>query len=131
MSIRVLVIDESPVVRGAAERSLIEAGYEAISAADGREGLRVWREVHPDLVVADIMMPQRDGIETIMSIRRQQPGAAILATTCFSHGGTIDFPGLLRRLGADDVLAKPFAPETLLEKVDRLSAPTLLKRDAA
>jgi CheY-like chemotaxis protein len=120
MSISVLVIDDSNVVRHAVERTLSGAGYAAVAAADGEEGIRLWQEARPGLVITDIMMPERDGIETIMEIRRRCPDAKILAMTGFRHSGSVDFAEMLRRLGADDVLIKPFDPEVLLAKVDRL-----------
>jgi CheY-like chemotaxis protein len=120
MSIRVLVIDDSKVVRRTVEAMLRDAGYAALAAADGREGMEMWRETQPDLVLTDIMMPERDGIETMMEIRRHCPQAKILAMTGFRHSGSVDFGEMLRRLGADDVLIKPFDPEVLLAKVDRL-----------
>ncbi|HUJ97474.1 MAG TPA: response regulator [Stellaceae bacterium] len=120
MSISVLVIDDSNVVRHAVERTLSGAGYSAVAAADGEEGIRLWQEARPGLVITDIMMPERDGIETIMEIRRRCPDAKILAMTGFRHSGSVDFAEMLRRLGADDVLIKPFDPEVLLAKVDRL-----------
>lgn len=120
MSIRVLVIDDSKVVRRTVEAMLRDAGYAALAASDGREGMEMWRETQPDLVLTDIMMPERDGIETMMEIRRHCPQAKILAMTGFSHSGSVDFGEMLRRLGADDVLIKPFNPEVLLAKVDRL-----------
>lgn len=120
MSICVLVIDDSKVVRRTVETTLTEAGYFAVAASDGSEGMRVWKETRPGLVITDIMMPECDGIEMMMEIRQHCPQAKILAMTGFRHSGSVDFAEMLRRLGADDVLIKPFAPEVLLAKVDRL-----------
>ena len=122
MSVRVLIIDDSKVVRRSVEHSLAGAGYSVVAAADGSEGVRLWQETQPELVITDIMMPERDGIETMMEIRRHCPQAKIVAMTGFRHSGSVDFPEMLRRLGADDVLTKPFAPDVLLAAVDRLLA---------
>lgn len=120
MNISVLVIDDSKTVRLSVERSLSQAGYAVRAAPDGREGVRLWQEMQPALVITDIMMPERDGIETMMEIRRRAPRAKILAMTGYNHSGSVDFPEMLRRLGADDVLTKPFGPEALLAKVATL-----------
>lgn len=120
MSIRVLVIDDSAVMRRLVMMTLNDAGYAAYSASDGEEGMRLWQQTEPELVITDIMMPERDGIETIMEIRRHRPRAKILAMTGFRHSGSVDFAEMLQRLGADDVLVKPFDPEVLLTRVDRL-----------
>jgi DNA-binding response OmpR family regulator len=93
--------------------------------------VQVWQEMQPELVVTDIMMPERDGIETMIEIRRHCPQAKILAMTGFRHSGSVDFGEMLRRLGADDVLIKPFDPEVLLAKVDRLVSRDPTARSAA
>ncbi|HXZ00593.1 MAG TPA: response regulator [Stellaceae bacterium] len=127
MTISVLVVDDSKTLCRSLGTLLSEAGYSAATARSGEEGLRLWQEIQPELVITDVMMPERDGIEMIMDIRRHRPQAKILAMTAFRHSGTVDFADMLRRLGADDVLIKPFAPEVLLTKVDRLiSLPTAL-----
>jgi DNA-binding response OmpR family regulator len=131
MSSSVLVIEDSKVVRLSVERSLAAAGYDVVAAQDGSEGMRLWQEAQPDLVITDIMMPQRDGIETIMEIRRLSPQAKILAMTGFRHTGSVDFAEMLRNLGADDVLTKPFASEVLLAKVDAMLKRAPLRRELA
>lgn len=120
MSLSILVVDDSKTILRAVETTLSEAGYAVIAAANGSEGVRLWEEAQPELVITDIMMPERDGIETMMEIRRRRPHAKILAMTGFRHSGSVDFGEMLLRLGADDVLIKPFGPEVLLAKVDRL-----------
>jgi DNA-binding response OmpR family regulator len=65
-------------------------------------------------------MPERDGIETIMEIRRHAPTAKILAMTGYRLAEGVEFPEMLRHLGADEVLTKPFGPDLLLAKVDAL-----------
>lgn len=120
MAISVLIVDDSKTVCRSVETLLCEAGYSASTAYTGKEGMRMWQEIQPELVVTDIMMPERDGIEMMMEIRRHRPQAKILAMTAFHHSGSVDFADMLRQLGADDVLIKPFAPEVLLAKVDRL-----------
>lgn len=120
MTTSILVIEDSKALRLIVEHSLSQAGYRVTSAEDGSEGVRLWEETQPELVITDIMMPERDGIETIREIRRQKPHAKILAMTGFYHSGSIDFADMLRRLGADDVLTKPFLPKALLAKVDAM-----------
>jgi len=117
MTTSILVIEDSKTLRLAVEHSLSEAGYNVTTAPDGFEGMRLWHETRPELVITDIMMPERDGIETIQEIRRKAPQAKILAMTGYCRAGSIDFPDMLRRLGADDVLTKPFLPNALLAKV--------------
>jgi CheY-like chemotaxis protein len=62
---RILVIDDDPLVRRTMERLLQKSGYEVRLAADGIEGLRAFRTQRPDLVITDIIMPQKEGLDTI------------------------------------------------------------------
>jgi DNA-binding response OmpR family regulator len=120
MTVSILVIDDSRTIRRSVQLSLVQAGYKVIAAGDGVEGVRLWQEAQPDLVITDIMMPERDGIETILEIRRRAPLTKILAMTGFRLDSSLEFPAMLRHLGADDVLTKPFGPDLLLAKVDAL-----------
>ena len=113
---RVLIIDDDAEMRMALERTLKQAGYEVISAADGNEGLKVCRAGPLDLVITDLFMPNKEGMETIMELRRDFPKTAIIAMS-----GASDTALLLttaRLLGAARTLHKPFRPEELLMAVE-------------
>ena len=118
MNPRVLVIDHDRNARRVVERTLQRAGYRVISAFDGAEGLRLWRHTRPDLVITEIVMPEKDGIETMLEIRKLEPKAKILAMTGYIQRGAVNFLEIIRSLGADGVLAKPFVGEQLLAEVD-------------
>lgn len=118
----ILVIDDDAQVRNLIVRVLTDAGHTLSEAEDGDEGLNRIVADEPNLVITDILMPNREGIETIMQIKRQYPTVKILA---ISGGG--DFVGhsyldTAKRLGADDVIPKPFKRSVLLEAVKRLLA---------
>jgi CheY-like chemotaxis protein len=119
---KILVIDDDPVVRKVIVKILERHGYQVVSAEDGRRGLAVFRTEQPDLVITDMIMPEKEGIETIREICRQRPDARIVA---ISGGGRIksaDFLAMAKKLGATDVLAKPFEPAALLGCVARCLA---------
>lgn len=120
MNIWVLVIDDDEATRRSVTDILNDAGYSAIAASSGGDGLRLWEETRPELVVADLAMPARDSIDTMMALRRSGPPVKLLAMTGLPHQGSADLAETLRRLGADDVVHKPLEPEVLLAKVDRL-----------
>src|SRR5437588_215958 len=76
---RILVIDDDALLRGAIRVVLESAGYEVLEAGDGNAGLRLYREPGADLLVVDLFMPERDGLEVIRAVRAEAPQAKIIA----------------------------------------------------
>lgn len=116
----VLVVDDDPTIRAIVTELLRDEQHAIIEAADGDEALRALDANPAELVVLDMLMPNRDGLETILEIRRRHPGVRILA---ISSGGNIGVGNLLnmaRVFGADETLAKPLSFVTFAETVDRL-----------
>ena len=123
---KVLVIDDDDQVRRMATKILSAEGHEVIAAANGLQGVAQCRANRPALVVTDIIMPEQEGIETILTIRREWPQIKIIAISGGGVGG-IDVLQMARILGADDVLPKPFRAGDLRRRVraldlDRVSA---------
>ncbi len=118
---RVLIIDDDTQVRGMIYKMLNEEGHEILVAANGEEGMQIIKsEPEIDLVITDLIMPEKEGIETIMEIRQDFSHIRILA---ISGGGRIDAKGYLsmaKQLGADLTLAKPFVKQELIEAVQEL-----------
>lgn len=117
---RVLVVDDDEQIRLVMRRSLERAGYEVFEMSDGSHATAVVRERRPDVVLTDIIMPEKEGLETIRELRREFPELAIVA---MSGGGRIDhhtYLGLARKLGAAATLAKPFMPQDLIATVRRV-----------
>lgn len=113
----VLVIEDDTVLLSAMTDWLKAEGYRVMAAADGGRGLDLFRQMKADIVVTDIIMPEREGIETLMALKALAPETPILA---ISGGGRVpagDFLTLAKSLGADGVLAKPFRREAFLERV--------------
>lgn len=125
----VLIIDDEPMIRHLVARVLDRAGYPTVSAANGRQGLARFHQYRPVLVITDIIMPEREGIETIRQIRREAPSLPIIAISGSTRVDGPDFLAMARELGATDVLRKPFEPLDLLARVTRcLGAPRLVDR---
>jgi DNA-binding NtrC family response regulator len=96
------------------------AGHEVVTATTGKEALRQARSRNFDLVITDIVMPDGDGIETIVEVRRRHPGTKIIA---ISGGGRIsagDYLPVAEKLGAAGTIAKPISAGQLLALVDRV-----------
>lgn len=109
----VLVIDDEAIVRMTLARMLELAGYRVLQAANGVEGLKVFAREHIDLVICDIIMPEKEGIETIGEIRCKNRTVKIIAMSGGGRMGSGGFLDMAMRLGADHTLAKPFDREDL------------------
>jgi CheY-like chemotaxis protein len=119
---RVLIIDDDAQLRGLLRLLLEEAGFDVVEACNGREGVQVFRCLHPDLVLCDIYMPEQDGLETIRQLRRHSPTVKIIALSGGAFGGMVDMLPLARRLGAAVCLHKPFTSSRLLQAVEHVLA---------
>jgi CheY-like chemotaxis protein len=116
---KILIIDDNSAVRATMARILELAGYETITAGDGNEGLIRMRQDQPDLIITDIIMPEKEGIETIRQILIERPGMKIMAVSGGGRHANMDFLEVARKLGAMEVLEKPFEPDDLVNRVSR------------
>ena len=114
---RVLVMDDDAVLRGALRVALEAAGYEVLDAADGETGLRLHDEHGADLVLVDIFMPERDGLEVIRALRAAIPRPKIVAMSGGGRIGEFDVLQAAAALGAARTLQKPFEPHVLLAAI--------------
>jgi CheY-like chemotaxis protein len=109
----ILIIDDDASMRGSLAQTLERLGYRVSVAADGKAGVARAAESPPDLVITDLIMPEKEGLETIMELRQSHPRIKIIA---MSGGGRLsneDYLHLAKRFGAAVTLAKPFAREEL------------------
>jgi CheY-like chemotaxis protein len=118
---RILVIDDDADLRAVMLEALELAGHEVFAAADGALGLELQREHPADVVITDIFMPDKEGIETIRELRQEFPGIKIIA---MSGGGLyVKKSGYLStasEVGAATILRKPFDQKTLLDAVSEV-----------
>lgn len=112
----VLVVDDEPTIAEVVARYLERAGYDAPTAADGLEALRLAAERAPDLIVLDVMLPEIDGLE-VMRRLGEGDGARVPVILLTAKGEHDDRLVGLRR-GADDYVVKPFSPSELVARVD-------------
>ncbi|GAB3717261.1 response regulator transcription factor [Amycolatopsis oliviviridis] len=110
---RVLVVDDDETVRDVVRRYLEVAGFEVDVAGDGTEGLRLFSETGPDLVVLDVMMPGLNGLEVCRRLRQVSQVPVVMLTALGEEENRI--AGL--QLGADDYVTKPFSPKELALRV--------------
>ena len=123
---RILIIDDESQIRSMLRLMLERAGYEVIEAADGMEGIRQYRDNPADLIITDLIMPNKDGIGMIIELKKEFPRVKIIAMS----GGGVNRPeGYLdgaKKLGATRTLTKPIDRDEMLAAVKET-----LKEDAA
>lgn len=120
ISPRVLLIDDDLESLRQMKVAFVNAGYEVETAPDGQAGLARFVERPTDLVVTDIIMPNREGIETIVAVKKARPSVKLLAVSGGYRVGPSDFLDLARHVGADAVLAKPFRLVDLVKRASEL-----------
>jgi CheY-like chemotaxis protein len=118
---RILIIDDDDGLRHMLVLMLERSGYEVVDAGDGREGLAKLQQQSFDLVVTDLIMPEQEGLETIMSIRRDYPSMKIVAMSGGSRMSPFDFLPAAKGLGAAATLKKPFGRDEFLATVKQLA----------
>ena len=117
---RVLVVDDDAEIRQLLQLALTQAGYEVAEAADGVEACRVQREEPADLVITDIVMPEKEGLETIQDLRRDTPHVKIIAISGGGCSTADNYLSMATAFGADASLEKPFRIAELLAELQRL-----------
>ncbi|MDQ7834290.1 MAG: response regulator [Humidesulfovibrio sp.] len=116
---RILVVDDDADVREMVCRILESNGYVAIPAAGGRQAVERLQTDTPDLVITDVVMPEVDGFEVLLKLRLLTPGVGALV---MSGGGRLEpeaYLGMATKLGAYDILRKPFTKAEILKAVKR------------
>lgn len=116
----ILVIDDDASVREVVSEMLRLEGHEVTIAENGREATTMLAERDFDLVITDLIMPEKEGIETISEIRRTDSRIPIVAISGGGRLGPGDYLETARYIGADATLAKPFARQELLTTIDAL-----------
>ena len=117
----ILIIDDDAAVRSSLQ-FLLEADHHEVLAASGYDsGLALYRTHQPPIVITDLVMPGRAGIDLIAELKSSAPEVAIIAMSGGGRPGGADILEQARARGADAILAKPFEPEALLAIIERLS----------
>lgn len=119
---RILLIDDDESVRTMLRKTLVHFGHTVIEARNGKEGLELFPQARADLIITDIVMPEKEGIEVLMELRTKQPPVKIIAISGGGRGSAVDYLHIAQQLGAAKVLAKPFANEVLMAAINELLA---------
>ena len=113
MAEKILLVDDEESILDVSKRYLERDGYHVITAANGEEAIKIWTEEKPDLIVLDLMMPFKDGMETAEEIREIDDVPIIMLTALGQERDRL----LGLTVGADDYLTKPFSPRELVLRV--------------
>lgn len=118
----ILMIDDNPQLRELLQTALTKLGYEVTSASDGAEAIRVIADRTFDVVITDLLMPEKDGIEVIGELKRKQPHARIIAMSGGGRGSREHYLQTAKGLGAHVLLGKPFSVSELSAALDQAFA---------
>jgi len=116
----ILIIDDDDQIRRVLRKTLERDGYKVADAPNGKEGIRLYRENPADLVITDIIMPEKEGIETIIELKRDFPEVKIIAMSGGGHIGPEGYLQDAKMLGAQRTLTKPIERNELLKTVMEL-----------
>ncbi|UCH11559.1 MAG: response regulator [Fidelibacterota bacterium] len=122
----ILIIDDSSYQRTALRDMLYQAGYHAVEAADGQEGLERIAEFNPDCIVSDLLMPRMGGLELLEALQKLNSAPPIIIVTSSRQQGVRE---RCLELGAAAFLNKPLGEDLLLSAVRNTLEPTPSSRD--
>jgi DNA-binding response OmpR family regulator len=117
---RILVIDDNLDLARALIKRLERSGHSAIMAADGNAGLAIFRAERIDLILTDILMPEKEGLETIRELRKENQVVPIIAMSGGGYATGTDYLRLAMKFGANASLQKPFEQHELVALVAEL-----------
>ncbi|CAN5408142.1 response regulator [soil metagenome] len=116
----ILVIDDDAIIRRMLMERLTDAGYQVFEAGHGNEGLKVMRAEPADLVLCDLYMPEKEGLETIQELRRNYPELKIIAMSGGNRKSPVDLLPIAKSMGANETIHKPFKLAELVQLIDSM-----------
>ncbi len=120
----VLIIEDDQVIRRSVVQGLKEAGYDCSEAEEGTRGMQLAREMHPDIILLDVMLPGKTGFEVMAELRQQGIKVPVIMLT--ARGAVEDrIDGLTA--GADDYVVKPFSFLELLARIEAVTRRSMNK----
>jgi DNA-binding NtrC family response regulator len=117
---RILVIDDDIQILEMLRQTLEHEGYEVIDAHNGKEGMKLYREAPTDLIITDIIMPEKEDIETIMELKQDFPDVKIIAISGGGRIGAKECLHLAKKLGARRTFTKPVPRQDMIKAVKEL-----------
>jgi two-component system, chemotaxis family, chemotaxis protein CheY len=112
---RILIVDDDASIRALYSKTLRLAGFEVITAQNGKEGAKAAQEFQPDLIILDLVMPEQEGIETLLELQSKYPEIPVIAMS--GAIGASEYLHVADLLGARQTLQKPVKPDELIRTV--------------
>ncbi|MCM3870341.1 MAG: response regulator [Pyrinomonadaceae bacterium] len=117
---RILIVDDDDQFRTMLTAVLVRAGYEVQEATDGGQAIKLYGASPTDLVITDLVMPGKEGLEMIVEFKQLYPEAKLIAISGGGRGGSQDYLTMAKAFGAQRVLAKPFSNREILELISQV-----------
>lgn len=114
----ILIIDDERQIRKMLRQMIEKKGYHVLEASDGSQGIHCVKNNHIDLIITDIFMPEKEGIETIIELKRDYPDITIFAMSGGGSVGPETFLKITNQLGVVETFTKPIDRESLLKAID-------------
>lgn len=120
MDISILLVDDDEQFRAMLSEALTGEGYQVLEASDGEQAIKLYAARPTDLVITDLVMPEKEGLEMIVEIKRLFAGVKIIAISGGGRGNSPSFLKMAKAFGAQRVLAKPFLHSEILEAISQV-----------
>ena len=121
--LKILVVEDDTLTRVTLCKLFQRMNFETCEACNGFMAMKMLHHENPDVIVTDLLMPDKEGLETIAEIRRENQDIKIVAMSGGGHTRNTSFLDIAKELGANYTLAKPFRPAEILDLIKNLSAP--------
>jgi len=117
---RIILIEDDPQYQKLLKTALEDAGYEMRVASNGKVGCELYHENPSDLVITDIFMPEKEGIETILELKEDFSDIKILAISGGGNRGELSYLDMAKDMGAEAIMPKPIKIADLITKVEEM-----------
>ena len=117
---KILIIDDDELIIMTLRNVLTKEGFEVFKAENGNIGLELYKTHKPDLVITDMLMPDKEGLETISELKAIAPNCKIIAMSGGGSTQNMTFLELAKKIGADRVMQKPVRPADIIQTVKGL-----------
>ncbi len=117
---KILIIDDEELIRKMLTKFLEKNGYKVMVTHNGDQGIKLFKEIEPDIIITDLLMPDKEGLETIIEIKKIDPDVKIIAISGGGKGDPKMYLNLASKLGANRTFTKPVDTDVLLVAIEEI-----------